>query len=123
MMGLISDFHQTMAQDSAIKFIEWVAEEEKVTFQEAQYLCETDPHYSLGLKLSNPVVRQALNKGSSIKRATARRQIAEQLTPEELDLFLKMDMDEQTKTFKTELKTKKREAKKEKRDRKTHPDR
>lgn len=114
-MGKIADFQMVMAQDAAIKYIEWVQQEENLeTFQDAEYLCKTVPEYSLGLKLSNPTVRQALNRGSSIKRAAAKRQIAEQLTPEELDLFLKMDMNDQTKKYKEEYKKQKREAKKQK---------
>lgn len=117
-MGRIDNFRKAMAQDSAIKYIEFVMKEENTSFQEAQLLCQTVPEYSLGLKLADPTVRQALNKGSSIKRAAARRAIAEQLPPEELDLFLKMDMDDQTKTYREELKTQKREAKKQKKARK-----
>lgn len=117
-MGKINEFRKMMAQDAAIKYIEFVSKEENVSFQEAQLLCQTIPEYSLGLKLSDPTVRQALNKGSSIKRAAARRQIAQQLPPEEFDLFMKMDMDQQTKTYNEELKTQKREAKKQKKARK-----
>ena len=113
-MGMISDVQRTMNQDAAIKFIDWVAKEEGISFQEAQELCITEPKYSLGLKLSDPTVRQALNKGSPLKRKLARSKIAEQLEGEELKLFLEMDMNEQTKEYKTELKKQKREAKKKK---------
>ena len=47
-MGKIADFQMVMAQDAAIKYIEWVQQEENLeTFQDAEYLCKTVPEYSL----------------------------------------------------------------------------
>ena len=107
------EYENAKAQQAAIKFIEWVMEEEKVDFRTAEAMCETIPEYSLGLKLSAPVIQQMLNKGSLKRRTENAKRFAAQLPEAERILFEKSYGDRKEE-FDNQMKKQKRETKKEK---------
>lgn len=107
------EYENAKAQQAAIKFIEWVMEEEQTDFRTAEAMCQTVPEYSLGLKLSMPTVQQMLNKGSLKRRTENAKKFAAQLPDNEKILFEKSYGDRKDE-FKTQMKAQKREAKKDK---------
>lgn len=107
------EYENAKAQQAAIKFIEWVMEEEQTDFRTAQAMCETIPEYSLGLKLSMPAVQQMLNKGSLKRRSENAKRFAADLPDDERILF-ERSYGDRKEEYRNQMKIQKREAKKEK---------
>lgn len=63
-----------------------ICKEDGVTYEEAIRLCETEPKYSMGLKMCSPAVITMLQLPGGKKK------FASWLTPEELQIFCSPDM-------------------------------
>lgn len=63
-----------------------ICKEDGVSFEEAIHLCETEPKYSMGLKMCSPAVVTML------QFSKGRQKFASWLTPEELKIFCGPEM-------------------------------
>jgi len=63
-----------------------ICKEDGVSYEEAIRLCETEPKYSMGLKMCSPAVITMLQLPGGKKK------FASWLTPEELQIFCSPDM-------------------------------
>ena len=79
--GTMDTVNSSMITYNINRYYMAVAKERNITFDEAVFLCTTDPELSLGLKLADPtnVFAITTRKGKERFRQT--------LTPEELKIF------------------------------------
>lgn len=106
----------TLAVQAQAKYIKWLMKEEDVDYETAMAIVEyrTDPieyEYTLGYKLSDPVVILAIFKqAGKNNRRQAAENFAKGLRPEEAEIFWSEVFDEKNATkFKKEYKKAKKE--------------
>ena len=95
----VEEVNATLDAQCVMKYYREICEEDGVTFEEAVELCQTEPKYSMGLKMCSPAVIMMLRtkKGQDKFRTW--------LTPEELAIF---DSDECPKNFRQMIKKEKK---------------
>ena len=106
----------TLAVQAQAKYIKWLMKEEEIDYETAMAIVEyrTDPieyEYTLGYKLSDPVVMIALFKqAGKNNRRQAAANFAAGLRPEEAEIFWNEVFDEKNASkFKKEYKKAKKE--------------
>ena len=77
----IEQWNQKLDDESVKRYIAKIMQEDGVTWEEAWKLCQTDPKYSMGLKMCSPAVIMML----TMRGGKAR--FRQMLTPEEAALF------------------------------------
>lgn len=77
----IEEYNQRLDDESVMRYIRKIMEEDRVGYEEAWRLCREDPKYSMGLKMCSPAVVMML------KSEKGRARFREMLTPEELEVF------------------------------------
>ncbi len=101
----VYEINDILDNQAVMKYYQKICEEDGVTFEEAVQLCQTEPKYSMGLKMCSPAVVMMLRtkKGQDTFRTW--------LTPEELVIF---DSDECPKNFRQMIRNEKKRQKKSK---------
>lgn len=77
----IEEINQTLDNQVVMKYYGKIMEEDGVTFEEAVQLCQTEPKYSMGLKMASPAVVMML------QTKKGRKTFESWLTPEELAVW------------------------------------
>ena len=99
----VEEVNSYLDNQSVMKYYQKICEEDGVTFEEAIELCQTEPKYSMGLKMcSSAVIMMLRTKKGQEKFRTW-------LTPEELAIF---DSPECPKNFREMIKKEKKKQKK-----------
>ena len=80
------EFNAYLDNVAVMEYYERICKEDGVTFEEAVKLCETEPKYSMGLKMASPAVITMLALPGGKKK------FATWLTPEELEIFCGPEM-------------------------------
>lgn len=77
----IEEYNQRLDDESVMRYIRRIMEEDHVGYEEAWRLCREEPKYSMGLKMCSPAIVMML------KSEKGRARFREMLTPEELEIF------------------------------------
>ena len=77
----IEQWNRVLDDESVKRYIAKIMKEDGVSYEEAWRLCQTEPKYSMGLKMCSPAVVIMLTKRGGIER------FRRMLTPEELEIF------------------------------------
>ena len=77
----IEEYNQRLDDESVMRYIKRIMDEDKVSYEEAWRLCREEPKYSMGLKMCSPAVVLML------KSEKGKQRFREMLTPEELEIF------------------------------------
>ena len=98
----VEEVNSILDNQAVMAYYRKICEEDGVTFEEAVQLCQTEPKYSMGLKMCSPAVIMMLRtkKGQDRFRTW--------LTPEELAIF---DSDECPKNFRQMIRNEKKRQK------------
>ena len=98
----VEEVNSILDNQAVMKYYETICKEDGVTFEEAIELCQTEPKYSMGLKMCSPAVIMMLRtkKGQEKFRTW--------LTPEELAIF---DSPECPKNFREMIRKEKKKQK------------
>lgn len=115
------NLQSTMASRAQLKFVHWLAKEDKISIDEAWDQClgnsdPVNPNHTLGYKLADPVVQLALfGQLKKANRIQAAKNFSMSLSDEERELFYSKVFNEETgQKFKDALKNgKSRKGKKE----------
>lgn len=77
----IEQWNRMLDDESIKRYISKIQKEDGVSYEEAWRLCQTDPKYSMGLKMCSPAIVMMLTMRGGTER------FRKMLTPEELEVF------------------------------------
>ena len=77
----IEEYNQRLDDETVMRYIKRIMEEDHVGYEEAWRLCREEPKYSMGLKMASPAIVMML------RSEKGRARFREMLTPEELEIF------------------------------------
>ena len=77
----IEEWNRILDDESIKRYIAKIQKEDGVSYEEAWKLCQTEPKYSMGLKMCSPAIVIMLTKRGGVER------FRKMLTPEELEIF------------------------------------
>lgn len=109
----ILDAAYTLRAQAQAQFVNWVMNEEGWDFDTAWAVCNgehpdiSEPKYTLGYKLADPITQTSFNLARKKNREAAREKFRAKLTDEEKELFDSEDPEEERRLFKKKLKKKK----------------